>query len=68
MGTLGLFVFALSIWRFMSAHRPSMVLLSATAIWLAVAVGMWKELRQYSSQQNLSLPKSGTFITYTEQF
>lgn len=41
MGTLGLFVFALSIWSFMSAHRPSMVLLSATAIWLGVTVGTW---------------------------
>jgi hypothetical protein len=42
IGTLGLLVFAVLIWRFMPAHRPWMVLLSATAIWLAVSVMAWK--------------------------
>jgi hypothetical protein len=42
IGTLGLFVFGLMIWRFMPDHHAPAVLLCATAIWLAVATGTWK--------------------------
>ena len=42
IGALGLLVFAVLIWRFTPGHRPWMVLLSATVIWLAVSVTAWK--------------------------
>jgi hypothetical protein len=42
IGTLGLLAFAALIWRFMPAHRPWLVLLSATVVWLTVSVIAWK--------------------------
>lgn len=42
IGTLGLLVFAVVIWRFMPDHRSWMVLVSATLVWLAVSVMAWK--------------------------
>jgi Protein of unknown function (DUF3147) len=42
IGTLGLLAFAALIWRFMPAHRPWLVLLSATVVWLTVSVIVWK--------------------------
>ncbi|MFZ1009518.1 MAG: DUF3147 family protein [Candidatus Sulfotelmatobacter sp.] len=42
IGTLGLMVFAVLIWRFMPDHRPWMVLLSATVVWLVFSVMAWK--------------------------
>jgi hypothetical protein len=42
IGTLGLLAFAALIWRFMPAHRPWLVLLSATVVWLTVSVTAWK--------------------------
>jgi hypothetical protein len=41
IGTLGLFVFAVIIWRFVTDYRVWAVLLFATAVWLVVAVGTW---------------------------
>jgi 4-hydroxybenzoate polyprenyltransferase len=42
MGSLGLLVFALLVWQFVSSHRPWLVLLGATAAWLAASVLVWK--------------------------
>jgi hypothetical protein len=42
IGTLGLMVFAVLIWRFMPDHRPWIVLLSATVVWLVFSVMAWK--------------------------
>jgi len=42
IGTLGLLAFAALIWRFMPGHPSWMVVLSATAAWLAVSVTAWK--------------------------
>ena len=41
MGSIGLFVFALLVWRFLPAHNAWMVLTGATAAWLAVSVMIW---------------------------
>ena len=42
IGTLGLLIFAVLIWRLMPGHRPWMVLLSATVVWLVFSVMAWK--------------------------
>lgn len=42
IGTLGLLVFAVLVWRFIPADRPWIVLLSGTVIWIAVSVMVWK--------------------------
>src|SRR5437867_3463504 len=41
IGSIGLFVFALLVWRFLPAHSAEMVLTAATAAWLAVSVMIW---------------------------
>ena len=42
IGTLGLLLFAVVIWRYMPDHRPWIVLVLSTVIWLAVSVTAWK--------------------------
>ena len=42
IGTLGLIVFAVLIWRLMPGYRVWLVLLSATVVWLGVSVMSWK--------------------------
>jgi hypothetical protein len=42
IGTLGLLLFALLVWRLMPDHRPWKILLLATVIWAAVSVTLWK--------------------------
>ena len=42
IGTLGLMVFAVLIWRLMPGYRVGPVLLSATVVWLGVSVMSWK--------------------------
>jgi len=53
MGSVGLLVFALLVWQFVSCHRPSMVLLGAMVAWLAVSVLIWEtRLRARTVRQN----------------
>lgn len=42
MGSLGLIVFAIVVWKLVPRHSYWMVLLAATASWLAVSVLVWK--------------------------
>jgi len=42
MGSIGLLVFALVVWRFLPHHRPWLVFASATMIWLTVSVLAWQ--------------------------
>jgi uncharacterized membrane protein (GlpM family) len=46
MGSIGLFVFALVCWKFMSIHGTAIVLASATLCWLATAVLAWHLRRE----------------------
>jgi len=48
MGSVGLLVFALLVWEFVSRHRSWIVLLVATAAWLVVSVLIW-QLRKRAS-------------------
>jgi len=48
MGSVGLLVFALLVWEFVSRHRSWMVLLIATAAWLVVSVLIW-QIRKHAS-------------------
>lgn len=41
MGTVGLFVFAFVVYRFLEGHSHSLVLMAAILCWLAVSVGIW---------------------------
>ena len=41
MGSLGLLVFALLVWKFMPSHKPWLVLNGATLAWLTVSVLTW---------------------------
>jgi hypothetical protein len=41
MGSLGLLVFAVLVWKFMPSHNPWLVLAAATLSWLAVSVLIW---------------------------
>jgi len=42
MGSIGLFVFAFVVWRFMPIDRAWIVLGGATLLWLAVSVAAWQ--------------------------
>lgn len=42
MGSIGLFVFALVVWRLLPEHRPSTVLTAATLAWLTMSVLIWQ--------------------------
>jgi Protein of unknown function (DUF3147) len=42
MGSIGLFVFALLVWRLLSDHRSWIVLTGASLAWLAVSVLIWQ--------------------------
>jgi hypothetical protein len=42
MGSIGLFVFGLLVWRYLSSHPAWIVLITATLIWLLVSVGIWQ--------------------------
>ena len=42
MGSIGLFVFALLVWRLLPAYRSWLVLTGATLAWLAVSILVWK--------------------------
>jgi Protein of unknown function (DUF3147) len=42
IGTLGLLLFAVVIWQCMPDHRPWIVLVSATVVWLVVSIVAWK--------------------------
>ena len=42
MGTLGLIVFAVVVWRLLPISSPPLVLLAATAAWISVSVAIWK--------------------------
>lgn len=42
MGSIGLLVFALSVWKFLPSHTASLVLASATFIWLGVSMVIWQ--------------------------
>ena len=42
MGSLGLGVFAFIVWKLVSRHSHWMVLVTATAYWLAVSILVWK--------------------------
>jgi len=46
MGSIGLFVFALVCWKFMSIHGTGVVLAGATLGWLATAALTWHIRRQ----------------------
>jgi hypothetical protein len=41
MGSLGLIVFALLVWQFVSTHEAGLVLSAATICWFAVSVLLW---------------------------
>jgi 4-hydroxybenzoate polyprenyltransferase len=49
MGSVGLLVFALLVWEFVSRHRSWMVLLVATAAWLVVSVLIWQIRKRAST-------------------
>lgn len=42
MGSIGLFVFALVVWRFLPSHAPWIVLTVATLCWLVVSMLVWR--------------------------
>jgi len=42
MGSLGLIVFALVVWKLVPRHSHWMVLITATTAWFAVSVLVWK--------------------------
>jgi hypothetical protein len=42
MGSVGLIVFALLVWKFIARHNPWLVLVAAALIWLIVSVLLWQ--------------------------
>lgn len=46
MGSVGLFVFALLVWRLLPDHRPWLVLTGGTLAWLAVSILVWNIRRR----------------------
>ncbi|QNI33350.1 DUF3147 family protein [Alloacidobacterium dinghuense] len=45
LGCIGLFGFALVVWRMLPAHNPIMVIATASAVWTLLACASW-ELRK----------------------
>lgn len=41
IGSIGLFVFAVLVWRFLPTHATWIVLMGATMAWLAVSILLW---------------------------
>jgi hypothetical protein len=42
LGTLGLLLFALFLWRFLPTHSAPLILAAAALIWIATAITFWK--------------------------
>jgi hypothetical protein len=42
LGTLGLLLFALFLWRFLPTHSAPLILTTAALIWIAAAIAFWK--------------------------
>jgi hypothetical protein len=42
LGTLGLLLFALFLWRFLPTHNAALILSAAALIWLTAAITFWK--------------------------
>jgi hypothetical protein len=42
LGTLGLLLFALFLWRFLPTHSAPLILITAAFIWITTAVAFWK--------------------------
>jgi hypothetical protein len=47
LGTLGLLLFALFLWRFLPTHSTPLILAVAALIWITAAVAFWK-LHQFT--------------------
>jgi hypothetical protein len=58
LGSIGLVVFALVMWKFMPGRSASLVLFCATLSWLLVATTLWKIQEMFSGHQkdNISPP------------
>jgi hypothetical protein len=50
MGSIGLLIFALVVWRLIPDHKSYLVLTGATLAWLAVSILVWK-IRKWSRQK-----------------
>jgi hypothetical protein len=42
LGTLGLLLFALFLWKFLPTHSATLILTAAALIWIATAIAFWK--------------------------
>jgi hypothetical protein len=42
LGTLGLLLFALFLWRFLPTHSATLILTTAALIWITAAIAFWK--------------------------
>jgi hypothetical protein len=42
MGSIGLLIFAISVWQLMPSHKPWIVLAGATLLWFAVSLLLWR--------------------------
>ena len=42
LGTLGLLLFALFLWRFLPNHSATLILTTAALLWIATAITFWK--------------------------
>ena len=42
LGTLGLLLFALFLWRFLPTHSATLILTSAALIWITTTIAFWK--------------------------
>jgi hypothetical protein len=42
LGTLGLLLFALFLWRFLPTHSAPIILTAAALIWITTAIAFWK--------------------------
>ena len=47
LGTLGLLLFALFLWRFLPAHSAPFILIAAALLWITTATALWK-LHQFT--------------------
>src|SRR5205823_6468430 len=48
IGTIGLAIFALLVWKTLPAHAPWLVLIGATLVWMALSLLLWQIRKHFA--------------------
>ena len=54
IGTIGLAIFALLVWKTLPAHAPWLVLIGATLVWMALSLLLWQIRKHFAHDRRRS--------------